>query len=149
MNKYAAVDLGAESERVIIGDVSQIEVVHRFANRPVRSITMKRLIDIMDSVLGWETSLWEIMKLGERRTNLAKAFNIREGFRRKDDILPKRMFEPIVKEHTEDAVIDEKEFNEAIDLMYEMMNWDEEGIPRKAKLHELDIGWVINKIFQT
>ncbi len=64
---------------------------------PVRSITMKRLIDIMDAVLGWETSLWEIMKLGERRTVLAKVFNIREGFRRKDDILPKRLFEPLVK----------------------------------------------------
>ena len=36
MKKYIAVDLGAESGRVIVGDVSRIDVVYRFLNRPVR-----------------------------------------------------------------------------------------------------------------
>jgi rhamnulokinase len=36
MKKYAAVDLGADSGRVIIGTVDRIEEVHRFANGPVR-----------------------------------------------------------------------------------------------------------------
>jgi aldehyde:ferredoxin oxidoreductase len=114
---------------------------------PVRSFTMKHLIDIMDAVTGWETSLWEVMKLGERRVNLAKAFNIREGYGRKDDILPERMYESLTKEHFDDAKIDKTEFNKAIDLLYEMMNWDEDGKPRKAKLHELDLGWVIDEIY--
>ncbi len=35
MDRYAAVDLGAESGRVIVGDVESIEVVHRFENAPV------------------------------------------------------------------------------------------------------------------
>ncbi len=114
---------------------------------PVRSFTMKHLIDIMDAVTGWENSLWEVMKLGERRVNLAKAFNIREGYRRKDDKLPERMYEFLKKENLDDARIDEVEFNKAIDLLYEMMNWDEEGRPRCAKLHELDLGWVIDEIY--
>src|SRR4051794_5726121 len=37
---YAAIDLGAESGRVVLGrldgDAVTLEVVHRFANRPVR-----------------------------------------------------------------------------------------------------------------
>jgi len=114
---------------------------------PVRSFTMKHLIDIMDAITGWENSLWEVMKLGERRVNLAKAFNIREGFGRKDDILPVRMYEYLKKSNLEDARIDKEEFNAAIDLLYEMMNWDSEGRPRKAKLHELDLGWVIGEIY--
>lgn len=35
MAKHVAVDLGAESGRVIVGDCTAIEVVHRFANGPV------------------------------------------------------------------------------------------------------------------
>lgn len=34
--KHVAVDLGAESGRVIVGDVGAIEVVHRFPNLPVK-----------------------------------------------------------------------------------------------------------------
>lgn len=114
---------------------------------PVRAFSMKHLVDMVSGITGWETSLWEIMKLGERRVNLAKAFNIREGFGRKDDMLPKRMFETLTKENSEDAVIDENELNQAIDLLYEMMNWDKNGRPRKAKLHELDVSWVIDEIY--
>jgi len=36
MQKFIAVDLGAESGRVIVGDVSEMEIVHRFPNNPVR-----------------------------------------------------------------------------------------------------------------
>ncbi len=36
MSKHVAVDLGADSGRVIVGDVGNIEEVHRFRNGPVR-----------------------------------------------------------------------------------------------------------------
>ena len=36
MKKYAAVDLGADSGRIIVGTVGEIEEVHRFKNGPVR-----------------------------------------------------------------------------------------------------------------
>jgi sugar (pentulose or hexulose) kinase len=36
MDKYAAVDLGAESGRIVVGDVGAIEEVYRFENQPVR-----------------------------------------------------------------------------------------------------------------
>ena len=114
---------------------------------PVRSFTMKALIDMMDAITGWENSLWEVMKVGERRTNLARVYNYREGLRRKDDTLPDRMFEPLKKRELEDVQLDRQEFDEAIDLYYEMMNWDEEGKPRKGKLIELDIAWAIDQIY--
>jgi rhamnulokinase len=36
MDKYAAVDLGAESGRIVVGDIGTIEEVYRFKNQPVR-----------------------------------------------------------------------------------------------------------------
>jgi rhamnulokinase len=36
MERYAAVDLGAESGRVIVGSLEELDVVHRFSNGPVR-----------------------------------------------------------------------------------------------------------------
>ena len=36
MKRFIAVDLGAESGRVIVGDISEMEVIHRFPNTPVR-----------------------------------------------------------------------------------------------------------------
>jgi rhamnulokinase len=36
MDKYAAVDLGAESGRIVVGDIREIEEVYRFTNQPIR-----------------------------------------------------------------------------------------------------------------
>lgn len=119
--------------------------VYTFA--PVRTFTMKSMIDMMDAITGWENSLWEVMKLGERRVNLARVYNYREGLRRKDDTLPDRFFEPLKKSNLEDIQLDRKQFNDSIDIYYEMQNWDEEGKPRKGKLAELDIAWAIDEIY--
>ena len=45
------------------------------------------------AVTGWDTSLWELIKVGERSKALARVFNCREGFTPKDDRLPKRLHE--------------------------------------------------------
>ena len=36
MKRYVAIDLGAESGRVIVGTLGELDIVHRFANGPVR-----------------------------------------------------------------------------------------------------------------
>ncbi len=109
---------------------------------PVRTFTMADMVDIVSAVTGWETSLWEIMKLGERRINMFRAFNLREGFTAADDWLPDRMFEPIRTGPRAGYRVSAEDFGKALQLYYEMMNWDEDGIPRQAKLIELDLGWV-------
>jgi aldehyde:ferredoxin oxidoreductase len=43
---------------------------------------------------GWKTSLRELLKRRERTVTMARVFNLREGFGRKDDTLPDRLFEP-------------------------------------------------------
>ena len=97
---------------------------------------------IVRAVTGWNTTAWELMKTGERITTMARVFNIREGFGRKDDWLPGRFFNPRISGALSDTAIDPEKFREAIDTYYAMMGWDENGVPTREKLEELDIGWV-------
>ncbi|MGC8810433.1 MAG: aldehyde ferredoxin oxidoreductase family protein [bacterium] len=110
-----------------------------------RSITnLNELVNLVRGITGWETSLWELMKVGERAINMARAFNVREGFSKKDDNLPERFFQPLEGEGPlKGFKIDRQAFQEALDLYYGMMNWDKEkASPTRAKLVELDIEWV-------
>ncbi len=55
MRKHVAIDLGAESGRIIVGDARAVETVHRFANVPVR----------VRDALYWDTlGLWSEIKAG-------------------------------------------------------------------------------------
>ncbi|MFX0044108.1 MAG: aldehyde ferredoxin oxidoreductase family protein, partial [Candidatus Hodarchaeota archaeon] len=98
--------------------------------------------EILKAVTGWYTSTFELMKVGERITTMARVFNIREGFTKEDDILPKRFFQPTTSGALSKTAINPDEFEKARSTYYRMMGWDDNGIPTKAKLEELDIEWV-------
>ncbi|NHJ46997.1 MAG: aldehyde ferredoxin oxidoreductase family protein [Asgard group archaeon] len=101
----------------------------------------EEIIDITRAITGWNVSLWELMKLGERVTTLARVFNLREGFSKNDDWLPGRCFQPKTSGALVDTAINPKEMENALRNYYQMMGWTTEGIPTKAKLAELDILW--------
>ena len=97
---------------------------------------------LLGAVTGWDITSWELMKLGERVINMARMFNIREGFGKKDDKLPMRFSEPHTSGELSKMRIDEEKFHKAIDSYYEMMGWNNEGIPLISKLAELDLDWL-------
>ena len=86
-----------------------------------------------------------LMKVGERVFNVEKAFNVREGIRRKDDTLPQRFF---VEEVTPWGIkgLNQAKFQAMLDEYYKFRGWDEEGIPTKNKLVELNLGYVAEQI---
>lgn len=93
-----------------------------FAFAPVRTFKMSHLVEIASAVTGWELSLWEMMKLGERRVNMFKAFNVREGFTADDDWLPPRMFESIQSGLRKGSSFSEDELRKMRELYYKMQN---------------------------
>jgi aldehyde:ferredoxin oxidoreductase len=100
-------------------------------------------VELVKAVTGWNVSLFELMKVGERRLNLLRAFNAREGFSRKDDKLPKKFFKPLVGTGpTAGAAVDRDQFEAALDMYYAMLGWTANGIPTRAKLADLGISWV-------
>ncbi len=114
-----------------------------FAGGPVFALPLKKLAEVVNAITGWETSLWELLKVGERTVTMARVFNMREGFGRKDDTLPDRLFEPLESGPLKGKAIDRKEFQEALTLFYEAMGWEpKEGVPTRGKLAELNLSWL-------
>ena len=101
-----------------------------------------QLVEMARAVTGWDVSLWELMKAGERRLNLMRAFNVREGFTRDDDVLPPKLAQPRKGGPSDGMSVDPAQVEQAKDLYYAMCGWNEGGVPTRAKLEELGIGWV-------
>jgi len=97
---------------------------------------------LMRFTTGWNYTTWETLKTGHRASTLARCFNTREGFTSLDDKLPERIFESFTKGPAKDVVYDKTTFLEARELYYNMMGWNEKGIPTLACLYELGIEWV-------
>jgi aldehyde:ferredoxin oxidoreductase len=100
---------------------------------------INHLVDIVNAVTGWNTSLLELMMASDRSISLAREFNLREGFTKEDDRLPMRFYEPLEFGPRKGARISERDLNEAISIYYGMMGWDRTGKPETVKLQELSL----------
>jgi aldehyde:ferredoxin oxidoreductase len=107
-----------------------------------------RMVDMVKAITGWDTSLYELLKAGERIYTLARAFNAREGFTAADDCLPARFFEPFRGGPAAGNALPPEEFERARVTFYQMMGWDEQtAAPAAWKLHELGVGWVADELY--
>jgi aldehyde:ferredoxin oxidoreductase len=87
------------------------------------------------------------MEIGERIYNLCRAFNIREGFSRRDDTLPARMTQPLPEGPYKGETLSEDVLKEMLDHYYKFRGWDKEtGIPLKSTLEGLGLGWVAEEL---
>lgn len=103
--------------------------------------------EFVRAVTGWKMTFFELMKAGERRVNLMRAFNAREGFTRRDDRLPPRAFEPLCGGPAEGRRIEPEAFQKALDDYYALMGWETAtGNPSRGKLMELGLGWVAEEL---
>jgi aldehyde:ferredoxin oxidoreductase len=99
-------------------------------------------VEMVRAITGWDVTLDELMAIGERRLNLMRTFNAREGLDRTQDKLPKKFFKTLKGTGpTAGIALDEKEIQLAIDEYYRLAHWTERGIPTAARLKQLDIGW--------
>jgi len=114
-----------------------------FTAGPGKLLKMNQVAESIKAATGWDTTLWEIMKLAERTVNIKRAVSVRQGVSRKDDRLPDRFFEPLEGGLLKGTALDREEFEKALDLYYDMHGWDRKiGIPIPGKLVELGLGWV-------
>jgi aldehyde:ferredoxin oxidoreductase len=115
-----------------------------FGYAPRGVMTLDVMLQSVNAVTGWNASLFELMKSGERGSMIARAFNSREGFTVKDDRLPDRIFDPKPDGPNAGQKIFEKDdFNRAVRTFYEMIGCDPAtGRPHPGKLKELGLEWV-------
>ena len=113
-----------------------------FVGAPFGPFRINKIVEYVNAVTGWDTSLWEMMKVGERANTLQRVFNLREGFSARDDTLPERFFQPLENGALEGHKLDKAEFAKMIHAYYAIAGWDAEtGAPTPAKLVELDIAF--------
>jgi len=106
-----------------------------------------RVNELVSGATGWNTSVWELMKVGERALALARVFNAREGFTSKDDFLPERLYTGVSSGPLKDKGIDREAMQQAIQTYYRMAGWDpERAVPTREKLHELDLSWAVGEL---
>lgn len=97
--------------------------------------------EMLSATTGWDMDAAELVKVGERSHNLQRLFNMREGLRRKDDMLPQRVLsapEFGAYKDNQDCVIGN--YEELLDDYYIACGWDlETGIPTDEKIEELGL----------
>lgn len=149
-----ALYLGPEKVRMFVqlqNIWSLINVIDFCLFDMVPEFSLYQLDDIVEAVravTGWNTSLLELALWGERGVNLTRAFNAREGMGFKDDMLPKRLHEPLTSGLYKGVAIPEKEYQEAVSLYYEMRGWDADGKPGIGKLLWLELNWLVPLLYE-
>lgn len=104
------------------------------------------LLKFLKDSLGWETSIEELQEIGERRFNMMRYFNALEGFTKKDDTIPERIFEPIPDGPNVGTRITKEDFNVAIDEYYQLAGWDKNtGNPTEDTLKRLGLDWLLKR----
>ena len=114
-----------------------------FCVAPRGLLPINYVVDAVRAATGWDYSLFEALKSGERAAAMARSFNVREGLEAESDWLPERLFESSGEQGQGYEGIDRTRFAECIALYRKMRGWDEHtSVPSRAKLAELDILWV-------
>jgi aldehyde:ferredoxin oxidoreductase len=115
-----------------------------FCSVPIHAMTFDKLVGAVKAITGWDTSLFEIMRVSERSNVMARVFNNREGFGPEEDRLIRRWHEEMPAGPLKGQRIDQREFQDAIALYYELSGWDKQGKPTRGKLVDLSLEWLID-----
>jgi aldehyde:ferredoxin oxidoreductase len=113
-----------------------------FGPAPRSFIQAADVIEAVRAATGWDVDLNEILLMGERATNMARVFNAREGFSRKDDVLPERLFQGLENGAIQGQGMPRDDFEQALTRLYTIKGWDEQtGMPRRERLEALSLDW--------
>ncbi|HBH86007.1 MAG TPA: aldehyde ferredoxin oxidoreductase [Syntrophaceae bacterium] len=116
-------------------------VLCRFiAERGLGTPLNEEIAKIVGYVTGWDITLAELERIGERIYNLERLINVTRGISRKDDTLPYRvMNEPIPEGPAKGRYCSKADLDALLDTFYALRGWDQNGIPTKEKLTELGL----------
>ena len=113
-----------------------------FGPGPRSFIHPDEVLESVNAATDWNLTIADLLEIGERATNMARVFNAREGFTRKDDTLPERLFTPLENGALKGEVYPRDEFESALTVLYGLKGWDpESGTPTRERLETLSLSW--------
>jgi aldehyde:ferredoxin oxidoreductase len=108
----------------------------------------ERIRDLVRGVTGWNSSLFELMKVGERAMAMSRAFNFRQGLTAADDVPHWRFSTPFESGPLKGVAVPADEIARALELYYQVQGWDSEtGAPTAGKLYELGLDWLVDLMY--
>jgi aldehyde:ferredoxin oxidoreductase len=102
---------------------------------PLKVKDFAEYLQVISGIPFSESDLWSLADRTETRIRL---FNLREGLRRAEDTLPRRIFEEALPGGPrKGARIHREQFERMLKSYYRLRGWDEEGIPLPETLQKL------------
>jgi aldehyde:ferredoxin oxidoreductase len=115
--------------------VNNALVLCMFANVPPET-----MLGLVNAACGYDFSLEDLLRSGERAWNLKRLINLKLGLTRANDNLPKPLLRAYAEGGAAGYIIP---FDEMMSAYYAARGWDaESGAPLPEKLLELDLSWV-------
>ncbi len=118
-----------------------------FTGKADRAGAWPAIADLINATTGWNFDYDDVDLIGVRAHTIKKAFNIREGWNKKDDDLPYRWKnEPMTIGPSAGHVVTEEELEYLKKIYYEAKEWTEDGLIPKQLLIDLGMADVAEEI---
>jgi aldehyde:ferredoxin oxidoreductase len=92
---------------------------------------------------GWDITKKEVDAIGQRIANLARLYLLREGFTHAHDTISARAFFPTKEGPIAGKTLDPDELAQAMQIYFEKMGWDADGVPSMERLAVLNLSQYI------
>jgi aldehyde:ferredoxin oxidoreductase len=111
-------------------------------------MTLSDMAELFSAATGIKVDEEKIRVIADRIWTLERAFIVREGITRKDDILIGRfMDEPVYGGPWDGMAFDRDKWDEMLDEYYDLVGWDKEtGIPTRDKLEAVGLTDVADEL---
>ncbi|MDD5265419.1 MAG: aldehyde ferredoxin oxidoreductase C-terminal domain-containing protein, partial [Candidatus Bipolaricaulis sp.] len=108
-------------------------------NRAGKDYNYPRIREALFAVTGRSLAPEEMVLVGERNYMLLRLYSALCGYRRKDDVLPKRFEEPLGRGASAGESLARDVMDEQVSKYYEERGWDEWG-PTRERLVAVGLG---------
>ena len=104
-------------------------------------LTAEDFTALISHATGWDFGVKDFRQAGERIYNLVRAYCVREGISRDNDMLPSRLLqEPLAEGPAEGMLVEQEMLERMKDAYYAFRGWEvTTGIPSAEKLAALDL----------
>ena len=101
------------------------------------ALNLEDYTDLINAAADYNLKPEEVLQIGERIWNLEKTFNLKAGFTKEDDTLPKRLLEEPLPDGPQKGAV--SHVLEILPEYYKLRGWNEDSTIPEEKLKELGL----------
>lgn len=126
---------------------NSLGICQRYTTWAQMPMGLEAMARCLTAVTGVNYTWEDLLRCGERIRQIERAIQLQSGFRKEHDFLPDHYYnDPVREGRFAGAVLDREEYTRELERLYELFGWDREGRPRKARLVDLGLGDVAERL---